>query len=140
MQSSQVMHQLRRSEAQAGGRGAAAPEGVLEVCPARAQQDELHALAHQPVKALPDQVHALLLVQAPDEGEHRDVRVLRQAQLLQPDFSMRSALPALRARPPCLIRCLPWVWVSTRNLCQERCILRMQGPSECASQGSKHTL
>ena len=111
MQRSQVMHQSRLGAAQAGGRGTAVPEGVLEVCPAGAQQDELHALAHQPVKALPDQVHALLLVQAPDEGKHRDVRILRQAQLLQRNSKLGSALPALLDWQPCLTRRLPWVWV-----------------------------
>ena len=38
--------------------------------------------AHQPVVVVPDQVHAFLVVQAPDEAHHGDAGVHRQPQLL----------------------------------------------------------
>ncbi len=60
-----------------------APQAVLQVGAPGAQQHQLRALAHEPLKVVADQVHALLLVQAPDEAQQRRVRVLRQAQLLR---------------------------------------------------------
>ena len=75
--------QSRYKQGMMQGQHSCTPEGVLQVLTPGAQQNELHALAHQPVKALPDEVHALLLVQAPNECQDRHVRILWQPQLLQ---------------------------------------------------------
>ena len=63
-----------------------APQVVLEVGAAAAEQDELRALAHEPLEVVADEVHALLVVQPPYEAQQRRARVLRQAQLLQTSY------------------------------------------------------
>lgn len=58
------------------------PKGLFQVSTARTQEDELDPLAHHPAVVLMDEVHALLIVQAPYEAQHGDVSTHWQPQLL----------------------------------------------------------
>lgn len=58
------------------------PEGLLQVSPPGAQQDQLDPLPHHPAMVLVDEVHPLLVVQAPYEAQHGDVSPHWQPQLL----------------------------------------------------------
>ena len=103
-----------------------APQVVLEVGAAAAEQDELRALAHEPLEVVADEVHALLVVQPPYEAQQRRARVLRQAQLLQTSYIRHLPNQA------CLL-CLPQQFQVTSDKKHELWKPSRQGrPSSCA--------
>mmetsp|Transcript_10895 Transcript_10895/g.30468 ORF Transcript_10895/g.30468 Transcript_10895/m.30468 type:complete len:362 (+) Transcript_10895:4025-5110(+) len=67
---------------------------ALQVVPPRAEQHQLDALGHEPLVVVNDEVHPLLVIEAPDESQHGHVGIHRQ-----PQFPLQGCLTGGLALP-----------------------------------------